>query len=134
MRISDWSSDVCSSDLPGLMSDGPKPLAPIHYYARLSQRLINAINAPTGEGRLFEVDMRLRPSGNAGPIASSLSGFRRYQAENAWTWEHLALTRARVGAGNPILTTPFTPQPHEVLTSPPTEGRRGGQERGRKRK
>jgi len=84
-------------------SDGAKPLAPIHYYARLAQRLINAMTAPTGEGRLFEVDMRLRPSGNAGPIASSLDGFRRYQEESAWTWEHMALTRARVIAANPQL-------------------------------
>ncbi|WP_119462340.1 bifunctional [glutamine synthetase] adenylyltransferase/[glutamine synthetase]-adenylyl-L-tyrosine phosphorylase [Rhodospirillaceae bacterium SYSU D60014] len=105
-------------DDPGLMSDGPKPLAPIHYYARLSQRLINAINAPTGEGRLFEVDMRLRPSGNAGPIASSLSGFRRYQEENAWTWEHMALTRARVVAGNPILAATVEAVLREVLTRP----------------
>ena len=102
----------------GLMSDGPKPLAPIHYYARLSQRLINAINAPTGEGRLFEVDMRLRPSGNSGPIASSLAGFRRYQDENAWTWEHLALTRARVVAGNPILAASVEAVLREVLTRP----------------
>jgi glutamate-ammonia-ligase adenylyltransferase len=84
-----------------LHSDGAKPLAPIHYYARLAQRMIAAITAPTGEGRLYEVDMRLRPSGNSGPIASSLDGFRRYQEADAWTWEHMALTRARVIAGDP---------------------------------
>jgi glutamate-ammonia-ligase adenylyltransferase len=66
------------------------------YFARLSQRLINAITAPTQEGRLYEVDMRLRPSGNAGPIASSLEAFAKYQASAAWTWEHMALTRARI--------------------------------------
>ena len=55
-------------------SDGPKPLAPSHYFARLSQRLINALTAPTAEGRLYEIDMRLRPSGQAGPIATSLAG------------------------------------------------------------
>ena len=58
------------------------------YYARLSQRLISAITAPTGEGRLYEVDMRLRPSGESGPIASSLAAFAQYQRESAWTWEH----------------------------------------------
>jgi glutamate-ammonia-ligase adenylyltransferase len=82
-------------------SDGPKPLAPIHYYARLAQRHIAALNAPTAEGKLFEVDMRLRPSGNSGPIASSLEGFLRYQSVDAWTWEHMALTRARVILGDP---------------------------------
>ena len=56
-------------------SDGERPLAPSHYFTRLSQRLLNAITAQTGEGRLYEVDMRLRPSGNAGPIASSIESF-----------------------------------------------------------
>jgi glutamine synthetase adenylyltransferase len=69
----------------------------------LAQRLINGITAPTGEGRLFEVDMRLRPSGNQGAIASSVEGFRRYQLESAWTWEHMSLTRARVITGAPAL-------------------------------
>lgn len=77
-------------------SDGPKPLTPGQYYARLCQRFIGAITAPTGEGKLYEVDMRLRPSGNAGPIATSLDAFTKYQQTDAWTWEHQALTRARV--------------------------------------
>ena len=85
-------------------SDGPKPLAPSVYYARLTQRLINALTAKSGEGTLYEVDMRLRPSGNAGPIATSLEGFARYHAEMAWTWEHMALTRARVVTGSPELS------------------------------
>jgi [glutamine synthetase] adenylyltransferase / [glutamine synthetase]-adenylyl-L-tyrosine phosphorylase len=84
-------------------SDGPHPLPVASYYARLSQRLIGAITAPTAEGRLYEVDMRLRPSGASGPIASSLAGFARYQRESAWTWEHMALTRARPIAGDPAL-------------------------------
>ncbi|MFO1153580.1 MAG: bifunctional [glutamine synthetase] adenylyltransferase/[glutamine synthetase]-adenylyl-L-tyrosine phosphorylase [Rhodospirillales bacterium] len=83
----------------GAHSDGRKPLAASQYFARLSQRLINALAAPTAEGRLFEVDMRLRPSGKAGPIAVSLESFARYQMEKAWTWEQMALTRARVVAG-----------------------------------
>ncbi|MGE3944029.1 MAG: glutamine-synthetase adenylyltransferase, partial [Alphaproteobacteria bacterium] len=84
-------------------STGPRPLAVSTYYARLSQRLISAITAPTAEGRLYEVDMRLRPSGESGPIASSLSAFAQYQRDSAWTWEHMALTRARPIAGDPAL-------------------------------
>ena len=77
-------------------SDGDKPLAPTQYYARLGQRLINAITALTAEGSLYEVDMRLRPSGNAGPVATTTLAFSRYHAEQAWTWEHMAMVRARV--------------------------------------
>jgi [glutamine synthetase] adenylyltransferase / [glutamine synthetase]-adenylyl-L-tyrosine phosphorylase len=84
-------------------SDGPKPLSPPNYYIRLTQRLLSAITALTAEGRLYEVDMRLRPSGNKGPLAVSLEGFRRYQTEGAWTWEHMALTRARAITGAPEL-------------------------------
>jgi len=82
-------------------SDGAKPLSLPHYYQRLGQRLINALTAMTGEGGLFEVDMRLRPSGNAGPLSVSLETFAQYQRESAWTWEHLALTRARVVSAAP---------------------------------
>jgi glutamate-ammonia-ligase adenylyltransferase len=80
-------------------SDGPKPLPPQTYYPRLTQALVGAVTAPTAEGRLYEVDMRLRPSGRQGPVATSLRAFGRYQSERAWVWEHLALTRARVVAG-----------------------------------
>lgn len=80
-------------------SDGAKPLAPSQYFARLSQRLINALSAPTAEGALYEVDMRLRPSGASGPIATTIEGFEAYQKSEAWTWEHMALTRARAVAG-----------------------------------
>jgi glutamate-ammonia-ligase adenylyltransferase len=84
-------------------SGGPHPLPIASYYARLSQRLIGAITAPTAEGRLYEADMRLRPSGASGPIASSLESFAQYQGESAWTWEHMALTRARPVAGDMAL-------------------------------
>jgi [glutamine synthetase] adenylyltransferase / [glutamine synthetase]-adenylyl-L-tyrosine phosphorylase len=84
-------------------STGPRPLTLSAYYARLSQRLISAITAPTAEGRLYEVDMRLRPSGESGPIASSLAAFAQYQRDAAWTWEHMALTRARPLAGDQAL-------------------------------
>ncbi len=84
-------------------SDGPRPLPPTQYYARLTQRLISALTAPTAEGALYEVDMRLRPSGLKGPVATQLASFIAYQASEAWTWEHLALTRARVITGPPVL-------------------------------
>jgi glutamate-ammonia-ligase adenylyltransferase len=96
-------------------SDGAKPLAPSHYFARLSQRLINALTAPTAEGRLYEIDMRLRPSGQSGPIATPLAGFRRYQEQDAWTWEHMALTRARVISGEPALASRIEAALHEIL-------------------
>ncbi len=86
------------------MSEGRRPLAAAAYYARLTQALIAALTAPMADGILYKVDMRLRPSGRQGPVATSLASFRRYQAEEAWTWEHLALTRARVLAGPPSLT------------------------------
>jgi glutamate-ammonia-ligase adenylyltransferase len=77
-------------------SDGVQPLAPIQYYTRLSGKIVTALTALTNEGALYEVDMRLRPSGRAGPLANSLQGFETYHAQSAWTWEHMALTRARV--------------------------------------
>jgi glutamate-ammonia-ligase adenylyltransferase len=77
-------------------SNGERPLATSQYFARLTQRLVAAVSAPTAEGVLYEADMRLRPSGNAGPLAANLTAFRLYQEGSAWTWEHLALTRARV--------------------------------------
>ncbi|WP_372839485.1 glutamine-synthetase adenylyltransferase [Phaeovulum sp.] len=80
-------------------SDGKRPLAARAYYARLTQALVTAVSAPMAEGRLYEVDMRLRPSGRQGPVATSLESFRTYQMDEAWTWEHLALTRARVISG-----------------------------------
>jgi glutamate-ammonia-ligase adenylyltransferase len=85
------------------ISDGPKPLAKRQYFARLTQAFITALSAPMAEGRLYEVDMRLRPSGRQGPVAVSLESFRAYQMDEAWTWEHLALTRARVLAGDRAL-------------------------------
>lgn len=99
-------------------SDGARPLAPSQYFARLSQRLINAVTAQTAEGTLYEVDMRLRPSGKAGPIAVSLEAFGKYQREEAWTWEHMALTRARVISAPPELTDAIHAIIREVLTRP----------------
>lgn len=87
---------VYDHDADATGSDGPKPLVPGLYFTRLAQRLIAGITARTGEGRLYELDMRLRPSGSKGPIASRFDGFEKYQREDAWTWEQMALTRARV--------------------------------------
>jgi len=77
-------------------SDGAKPLPVSLYYGRLAQRLIAALTVPTAEGVLYDVDMRLRPTGNKGPVAVSLESLSRYHAGEAWTWERMALTRARV--------------------------------------
>ncbi|MBX3594321.1 MAG: bifunctional [glutamine synthetase] adenylyltransferase/[glutamine synthetase]-adenylyl-L-tyrosine phosphorylase [Sphingomonas sp.] len=76
-------------------SDGAKPLGAVTYYNRLAQRVIGAMSAPTASGALYEIDTRLRPSGAQGPLVVSLDGFAKYQREDAWTWEHMALTRAR---------------------------------------
>jgi len=73
------------------------------YYARLTQRLISALSAPTEEGALYEIDTKLRPSGSKGPVAVRLSSFERYYAEEAWTWELQALTRQRAVAGDEAL-------------------------------
>jgi glutamate-ammonia-ligase adenylyltransferase len=84
-------------------SGGPKALAASQYFARLANQVVGALTAPGAEGRLYEVDMRLRPSGSKGPVAVSLGAFTRYHAESAWTWERMALTRARFVAGPPAL-------------------------------
>jgi len=82
-------------------SNGPKPLGAVMYYNRLAQRVTGALSAPTASGPLYEVDVRLRPSGAQGPLVVSLEGFRQYQERDAWTWEHMALTRARPVFGSP---------------------------------
>ncbi|WP_174544428.1 bifunctional [glutamine synthetase] adenylyltransferase/[glutamine synthetase]-adenylyl-L-tyrosine phosphorylase [Sphingobium chlorophenolicum] len=76
-------------------SDGAKPLGATQYFNRLGQRITNALSVQTAAGPLYEVDTRLRPSGAQGLLVVSLDSFARYQREEAWTWEHLALTRAR---------------------------------------
>jgi len=87
---------IYSADAADDQSDGGRPLAVSQYFSRLGQRIINAVMSMTAEGTLYEIDMRLRPSGNKGPVATALDGFERYYAETAWTWEHMALVRARV--------------------------------------
>jgi glutamate-ammonia-ligase adenylyltransferase len=105
--------------VPGTdQSDGAKPLPASHYFGRLAQRFINALTALTPEGLLYEIDMRLRPSGNAGPIATTLDGLRRYYEQDSWTWEHMALTRARVIFAEPELRRRIETTIGELLCAP----------------
>ncbi|WP_017664516.1 bifunctional [glutamate--ammonia ligase]-adenylyl-L-tyrosine phosphorylase/[glutamate--ammonia-ligase] adenylyltransferase [Porphyrobacter sp. AAP82] len=83
------------------MSDGERPLGGTIYYNRLASRVSAALSVPTAQGALYEVDTRLRPQGNQGPLAVSCEAFGKYQREAAWTWEHMALARARVLYGSP---------------------------------
>lgn len=99
-------------------SDGRRPLGGTLYFNRLAQRVINALSVPTAAGALYEVDTRLRPSGNQGPLAVSFESFARYQAESAWTWEHLALTRARPVFGSPEARTELEGIIRTTLTAP----------------
>ncbi|NNE88721.1 MAG: glutamine-synthetase adenylyltransferase [Silicimonas sp.] len=99
-------------------SDGRRPLATRAYYARLTQALVTAVSAPTAEGRLYEVDMRLRPSGRQGPVATSLKAFKSYQSDEAWTWEHLALTRAFPVAGVGVIGEDVEAFRKELLQRP----------------
>jgi glutamate-ammonia-ligase adenylyltransferase len=101
------------------VSDGGKSLPASMFYARLAQRLIGALTVPTAEGTLYEVDMRLRPTGNKGPVAVSLESFSRYHATESWTWERLALTRARVIAGSQELGSKVAAVIRGALTAAP---------------
>ncbi len=97
-------------------SDGSKPLDAVRYFTRVTQRLIAALSAPTAEGVLYEVDMRLRPSGNKGPVATRINAFEKYQREEAWTWEHMALSRARLICGDQGLIAEAERVATEVLS------------------
>ena len=101
-----------------VQSDGAQSLTPSHYYARFTKRLSNAVSALTAEGRLYEIDTRLRPSGTSGPIATEAAAFRRYHEEDSWTWEHMALTRARPVAGDPDLSASVMADIRAVLCAP----------------
>lgn len=99
-------------------SDGERSLHGAHYFARFTQRLISAFTTRTNYGVLYEVDMRLRPSGRAGPVASHLTSFAEYQEREAWTWEHMALTRARVISAAPEFRTKIEGIIRSILTRP----------------
>ena len=96
-------------------SDGKRPLYGPQYFARLTQRLISALTVQTNYGVLYPVDMRLRPSGRSGPLATQIEGFISYQEREAWTWEHMALTRARVVCGSPEFTARVAAAIRDVL-------------------
>ena len=99
-------------------SDGRRPLGATLYYNRLAQRVIAALSVPTAAGALFEVDTRLRPSGAQGPISVSFESFERYQREEAWTWEHMALCRARPMFGTPADRDALRQSIQQVLDLP----------------
>jgi glutamate-ammonia-ligase adenylyltransferase len=99
-------------------SDGEKPLQGAHYFARFTQRLISAFTTRTNYGVLYDIDMRLRPSGRAGPLASHIDSFAEYQEREAWTWEHMALTRARVISSSPAFRQRIEKVIRDALTRP----------------
>ncbi len=99
-------------------SDGPKPLGATLYFNRLAQRASAALSVPTAQGALYEVDTRLRPSGKSGPLAVSFESFARYQNDEAWTWEHMALCRARVVYGSAEARGELDAILRKVLTRP----------------
>ena len=96
-------------------TDGPKPIDALMFYIRLAQRMINLLNTVTSSGILYEIDMRLRPNGDSGLLVTSLSGFAEYQTDDAWTWEHQALVRARCVAGDVLLAQQVTAIRQKVL-------------------
>jgi [glutamine synthetase] adenylyltransferase / [glutamine synthetase]-adenylyl-L-tyrosine phosphorylase len=96
-------------------SDGKRPLYGAQYFARLTQHLISALTVRTNYGVLYPVDMRLRPSGRSGPLATQIDGFISYQEREAWTWEHMALTRARIVCGPPAFSARIKAAIREVL-------------------
>ncbi len=105
-------------------SDAPQPLHATRYYTRLFQRLILALTVPTRRGVLYQVDMRLRPSGGQGPLATQLASFAEYQRKEAETWEHMALTRARVIAGDASLRAEVEATRAAILATPPSSALR----------
>ena len=109
---------IYDADDMSAVSNGAKSLGVNHYYARLSQNFINSITALTAEGKLYEVDMRLRPSGTAGPLAVSIESFNDYQKGQALTWEHMALTRGRVISGPDTLRIKIETIIHNILSHP----------------
>ena len=98
-------------------TDGNRSIDNLTFYTRLGQRLIHMITSFTAAGRLYEVDMRLRPSGNSGLLVSSLDAFKDYQQKEAWVWEHQALTRSRGLAGEPNLLAKFEDCRKEIIAS-----------------
>ncbi|WP_331693695.1 bifunctional [glutamate--ammonia ligase]-adenylyl-L-tyrosine phosphorylase/[glutamate--ammonia-ligase] adenylyltransferase [Pseudomonas sp. ZY71] len=103
---------------PQAETDGPKSIDGAQFFTRLGQRIIHLLTAQTNSGQLYEVDMRLRPSGASGLLVSSLGAFARYQENEAWTWEHQALVRARVLVGSQDVGQAFETVRAQVLGKP----------------
>jgi len=99
------------------VTDGPSPLENGLFFGRLTRRLVHLLSTQTSSGRLYEVDTRLRPSGKGGLLVTNLDAFERYQREQAWTWEHQALLRARAVAGSPHVIERFEAVRRELLCS-----------------
>jgi len=97
---------------------GNRPVENVQFFARLGQRVIHILTANTRAGTLYEIDMRLRPSGSSGILVSHIEGFREYQLKQAWTWEHQALVRARAIGGDPVLVQCFEEIRKEILVLP----------------
>lgn len=94
----------CGSNEP---TNGDKPIDSLHFYTKLAQRIMHLFMTTTASGQLYEVDMRLRPSGNSGLLVSHIDGFEKYQMDDAWTWEHQALVRARIIVADPTIKERF---------------------------
>ncbi len=103
------------SDDFNAMTDGQRSLANDVFYARMGQRVIHMLTTRTPSGLLYEADMRLRPNGNSGQLVASLNAYEKYQLNDAWTWEHQALVRARAVAGDPAVVARFSAIRHEIL-------------------
>ncbi|HEC13832.1 MAG TPA: bifunctional [glutamate--ammonia ligase]-adenylyl-L-tyrosine phosphorylase/[glutamate--ammonia-ligase] adenylyltransferase [Acidiferrobacteraceae bacterium] len=106
---------VCDDKTVGGQTCGPKTIGNEVFYARLGQRLLHIVGARTVAGVLYEVDVRLRPNGQSGPLVTNQSALRRYQQEKAWTWEHQAMVRARPVAGDPKLGEQFMGLRRDIL-------------------
>ncbi len=104
-----------------LATDGPRSIDNGMFFARLGQKIIHILTAVTASGALYEVDMRLRPSGSSGLLVTSLAAFEAYQRNEAWTWEHQALVRARPVAGDQALAARFVQLRGELLCQPRDE-------------
>ena len=103
------------SGASGMLTNGARSIDNSTFFVRLGQRIIHILTTMTRSGAAYEIDMRLRPSGNSGMLVSSIAGFAKYQRESAWTWEHQALVRARVVAGDRQLTEAFNALRQEIL-------------------
>jgi glutamate-ammonia-ligase adenylyltransferase len=99
-------------------TNGPKQIDSKQFYLKLAQRIMHLFNTRTASGVLYELDMRLRPSGASGLLVSAIEAFEQYQVKEAWTWEHQALVRARVIYGDAELAESFAQVRHKILAQP----------------